>query len=108
MIYELRTYHAVPGRLPDLVKRFETTTLKLFEKHGIRAVGFWTTYIGASTNDFYYMLEWTDLAERQARWDAFSIDPEWVKARAESEAEGPLHTGITNQFLTPTSFSKLK
>jgi hypothetical protein len=108
MIYELRIYHAVPGKLPALVNRFETQTLKFFDKHGVRAVGFWTTYVGESNNDLYYMLEWNDLAERQTRWDAFSSDPDWIKVRNESEANGPLHTHITSQFLKPTSFSKMK
>ena len=40
MIYELRVYHCVPGRLPDLLKRFDTITLKLWDKHGIRQAGF--------------------------------------------------------------------
>ena len=49
MIHELRIYHCVPGRLPDLNKRFETITLKLWEKHGIRQAGFWTVGIGESS-----------------------------------------------------------
>ena len=46
MIYELRIYTCLPGRLPALHKRFESATLKLWDKHGIRPVGFWTTVIG--------------------------------------------------------------
>ena len=34
MIYELRIYECVPGKLPDLNKRFSTITLNLWEKHG--------------------------------------------------------------------------
>jgi hypothetical protein len=56
----------------------------------------------------YYLLEWNDLAERQQKWDAFMSDPDWIRARAETEANGPLYTHITNQILKPTSFSKLK
>ncbi len=108
MIHELRIYHASPGKLPALLKRFETTTLKFWDKYGIRQVGFWTTYVGESNNDLYYLLEWNDLAERQQKWDAFMSDPDWIRARAESEVNGPLYTHITNQILKPTSFSKLK
>ncbi len=46
MIYEMRSYRAMPGRMPDLLKRFDTITLKLFEKHGIKQAGFWTTEVG--------------------------------------------------------------
>ena len=108
MIYELRIYHATPGKLKVLNQRFETTTLKFWDKHGIRQVGFWTTYVGDSSNDLYYILEWNDLAERQQKWDAFQNDPEWIRARAQTEANGPLYSHITNMILTPTSYSKLK
>ena len=107
MIYELRIYHAASGKLPALLKRFETTTLKFWDKHGIRQVGFWTTYIGESNNDLYYLLEWKDLGERQQKWDAFMSDPDWISARAATETGGPLYTHITNMVLKPTSFSKL-
>ena len=108
MLYELRIYHAVPGKLPALIKRFETTTIKFWDKHGIRQVGFWTSVISESNNNLYYMLEWKDLAERQQKWDAFMNDPDWVKARSETEKDGVLSTHITNLILAPTSFSRLK
>ena len=53
MIYELRVYRCMPGRLPDLNKRFETVTLKMWEKHGFRQVGFWTTVIGESNQELH-------------------------------------------------------
>ena len=56
MLYELRIYECVPGRLPDLLKRFDTITLKLWEKHGIRQAGFWTTVIGESSQTLYYFV----------------------------------------------------
>src|SRR5689334_14803193 len=68
MIHELRIYHCVPGRLPDLNKRFETITLKLWEKHGIRQAGFWTVLVGPNNQQLYYLLEWKDLAERDQKW----------------------------------------
>ena len=108
MIHELRIYHCVPGRLPDLNKRFETITLKLWEKHGIRPVGFWTTVIGESNNDLSYLLAWEDLAEREKKWAAFATDPEWLAKRAETEKDGPIVADIRNQFLSPTAFSSVK
>lgn len=108
MIYELRIYHCMPGRLPALNKRFETATLRLWEKHGIRQVGFWTVAIGESNHDLYYLLEWENLAEREQRWNAFQSDPEWIAKRAESEKDGPILTHLTNYMLSPTSYSKLR
>jgi hypothetical protein len=108
MIYELRVYHCLPGKLPALSKRFETVTCALFEKHGIRQVGFWTVAIGESNHDFVYMLEWDSHAERDRRFAAFQADPDWIAARAKSEGDGPLLSSITNTILVPTSYSKAK
>ena len=108
MVYELRIYHALPGKLPALLDRFETWTLEIWKKYGIRQVGFWTTYVGENSNDLYYILEWNDLGERQDKWDAFQRDPDWIKVKAETEKDGPFTTHITNYFMRPTSFSKLK
>jgi hypothetical protein len=107
MIYELRVYHCMPGRLPALVKRFETVTVALFEKHGIRQVGFWTVAIGESNQDLVYILQWESLADRDKKFAAFQADPEWIAVRAKSEADGPLVASITNTVLTPTKFSAL-
>ena len=108
MLHELRVYRCVPGRLPDLNKRFESVTLKIWEKHGIRPVGFWTTLIGDSNQDLHYLLEWKDLAERERVWGGFMTDPEWLKARAETEKNGPIVAQITNTILAPTAYSKMK
>ncbi len=108
MIHELRIYHAVPGRMPDLNNRFSTITLKMWEKFGIRQVGFWTTLVGPSNNALYYLLEWQSLAEREQKWNAFAANPEWLAARAETEKNGPLVERLENIFLTPTAYSKLK
>jgi hypothetical protein len=108
MLHELRVYRCLPSRLPALLKRFDTVTLKLWEKHGIKQVGFWTVLVGESNHDLYYMLEWQDLAERERKWGAFSIDAEWLTARAESERDGPIVASISNQILAPTPFSGLR
>lgn len=108
MIYELRIYHCVTGRLPALLKRFDTVTLKLWERHGIRQAGFWTVAIGESSQDLYYMLAWESLAEREEKWAAFAADPEWHAKRAESEKDGPIVASVNNQILQPTAFSSVK
>ena len=108
MIHELRIYHAVPGRLPDLNNRFSNITLKLWEKFGIRQAGFWTTLIGPNNHALYYLLEWESLAEREQKWNAFASNPEWLAARAETEKNGPLVERVENLILTPTAYSKVK
>ena len=108
MIYELRVYHAVPGRLPDLLKRFDTITLKIWERHGIKQAGFWTTLVGESSQALYYFLQWESLAEREKKWNGFQADPEWHQKRAETEANGPIVARVANSFLQPTGFSSVK
>lgn len=108
MIYELRIYECVPGKLPDLLKRFDTITLKIWEKHGIKQAGFWTTLIGESNQILYYLLAWESLAEREKKWGAFMVDPEWIAARAKTEANGAIVAKVTNAILAPTSFSSVK
>ncbi|RYY13648.1 MAG: NIPSNAP family protein [Alphaproteobacteria bacterium] len=105
MIHELRIYQCLPGRLPALLNRFETVTLDLWQRHGIRQVGFWTTLIGQSNQELTYLLEWESLAERDTRWTAFQTDPEWIAKRAETEKDGQIVANINSQLLTPTSFS---
>ena len=107
MIHELRIYECVPGKLPALNNRFETITLKLWEKHDIRQAGFWTTLIGQNNQVLYYLLEWENLAERERKWTAFMADPEWLKARAETEKDGPIVAKVTNEILSPTPYSKV-
>lgn len=108
MIYETRVYRCLPGRLPALLKRFETITLKLWDKHGIRQAGFFTTLVGESNQDLTYLLAWESLAEREKKWTAFTTDPEWIAARAKTEEDGQIVLNIVNQLLVPTAFSAVK
>ena len=108
MLYELRIYECVPGRLPDLHKRFDTITLKIWEKHGIKQAGFWTTVIGESNQTLYYMLAWDSLADREKKWNAFQADPEWHDARAQTEANGPIVANVKNFILGPTPYSSVQ
>jgi hypothetical protein len=108
MLYELRIYHAVPGRLPDLHKRFETIVLPMWKERDIRPVGFWTVLVGPSSQALYYLLEWKDMAERERKFAAFRADPEWLRKRDETERNGPLVNYNESMFLQPTSYSKLQ
>ncbi len=108
MIYELRVYRTLPGRLPNLLARFNDHTLRIWDRHGIRQAGFWTTLVGESANDLTYLLAWESMAEREAKWSAFQSDPEWLGAGDASERGGPINANVSNQFLTPTAFSAVK
>ena len=108
MIYELRIYECLPGRLSALLKRFNDHTLALWDKHGIHQAGFFTTLVGESHLQLTYFLAWESLAERESKWAAFIADPEWHKARDDSERDGQILARVSNQLLTPTAFSSVK
>ena len=107
MLYELRIYDMVPGKMLDIHARFGNVTTKLFQKHGIEVVGFWDNVIGPS-NQLVYMLAWKSLAEREQKWDAFQADPQWTQARAASEKAGPIVARVSNTIMRPTPYSPIK
>ena len=107
MIYEWRVYEVTPGKMSALNNRFQKYTMKFFEKHGIKVVGFWEAVVGTS-NTLYYMLEFENMAHREKAWNAFTSDPERAKYIQETEKEGPLVQRTTNILLKPTSYSPMK
>ena len=108
MIYELRTYTVMPGRMADLNRRFAEITLGYFEKYGIKVVGFWTNELGGSSDQLIYMLGYDSLADREQKWSAFARDADRVAAFAETEKNGPLVKRLTAQILRPTAYSPMK
>jgi hypothetical protein len=107
MIYELRIYTVHPGRMGALQARFRDHTTRLFEKHGMKNIGYWTNAIGGRSDELWYMLGFEDLNQRQQAWRAFATDPEWQKVQRESEADGPIVHHIENRIMSPTNFSPL-
>ena len=108
MIYEMRVYRCVPGKLPALLNRFANITLKIWERHGIKQAGFFTTLIGESNQELTYYLAWDSLADRDKKWAAFQADPEWISKRAETEKDGAIVANVDVQLLQPTAFSSVK
>jgi hypothetical protein len=107
VLYEYRHYQATPGKMPTLNRRFAEVTTKIWERLGIRPIGFWEAVVGSS-NELHYLLQWNDMAEREQKWDAFLKDPEWQEKRALTEQDGPLVAKTTNYFWRPTAYSPLK
>lgn len=105
MIHELRTYTCLPGKLPIVLKRFETTTLSLFKKHGIRNGPLFTVAVGDDNLQIKYIVEWDSYAERDKAWAAFRADPDWQQALATSEKDGPVVAKMTNELLVAAPFS---
>ncbi len=120
-VYELRLYYPNDGKLDDLLARFRNHTTGLFEKHGFTNVGYWVTRPGEepsvadrmmAVNDgkeaLLYIVSFPDMEARNASWEAFVNDPEWIKVYEDSRANGALIREIHQVFLNPTDFSTLK
>lgn len=108
--FEMRTYHAAPDKLEALHDRFRDHTLRLFEKHGIESVAYWTPAPaeGSPPDTLVFILAYKDREAREAAWKAFMEDPDWVAAKAASEENGPLVEKVDQVFMTPTDYSPLK
>lgn len=105
-VYELRIYHLMPGKLDSLVARFRDYTDKLFAKHGMKSVAYWTALdepVKSST--FFYILEHPSREAATANWKAFQDDPEWKTVKTKSEENGKLVEKIDSTFMTLTDFS---
>jgi hypothetical protein len=103
-VYELRIYHAAPGKLDDLNKRFRDHTVRLFEKHGMQNLGYWTP-IDNTNNLLIYVLAHASRDAARKSFAAFGQDPEWKAAAKASEANGKLVAKIESYFMEPTDYS---
>jgi hypothetical protein len=107
--FEMRTYIAHEGKLDALNARFRNHTNKLFEKHGMQLVGYWTpTDEKKKNNTLIYILAFPSKEARDASFKAFIDDPAWKKAYAESEKDGKLVKEVISEFMVPTDYSPIK
>lgn len=107
--FEMRTYTTPEGKLDALNTRFRDHTNRLFVKHGMILVGYWTPADGPEAkNTLVYILAYPSREARETSWQAFRNDPEWKAAQAASEKDGKLVTKVVSQFLTPTDYSPIK
>lgn len=108
-LFELRIYTAAPGKMEALHRRFRDHTLRLFAKHGIKSIGYWTTKEADGPDRLYYMVAYPDLASREKMLlQGIAVDPEFRQAVDESTQDGPLTTKIESILLKPTDYSPLK
>ena len=97
MLYELRIYHMNPGKQPDIHKRFSEVTFDLFKRHGIHVCDFWQD--AAGEEKIYYIVSFKDQREKEAKWAAFTADPEWQAKKAASHANGPIVAKVESYMM---------
>ena len=113
--FEMRTYTAAEGKLEALHARFRDHTNALFLKHGMHVIGYWVPdapakadEVDRSKNTLVYLLAYPDRETRDKMWKAFQSDPDWKKAREESEKNGKLVEKVQSDFLSATDYSPIK
>jgi hypothetical protein len=107
-VYELRTYHAAPGRLADLEARFRDHTMALFRKHGMEVVGFWRPIDEPDARSvLIYVMRFRSREAGAECWKAFQSDPEWIETKRRSEVNGVLAESIDSVFMASTDFSPM-
>lgn len=105
-IYELRTYTTLEGRLPNLNARFKNHTMKLFEKHGMKNVMYWTPTDEKTANNTLIYVIWHASPEAAKKsWEGFIADPDWHKARDESEKDGKIVAKVEKVYMKATEYS---
>ena len=105
-VYELRVYHAAAGKLPELLARFRNHTDKLFARHGMKSVAYWTPVDEPDkSNTLIYILHHPSREAAVANWKSFQDDPEWKSVKEKSEANGKLTEKIDSTYLALTDFS---
>jgi hypothetical protein len=108
-VFELRTYTAPEGKLPNLLARFRDHTLEIFERHGMHNVGYWVPQDApASSNTLIYVIAHDSRDAATKSWDAFRNDPEWKKVSAESQVDGPIVSKVESVFMNAADFSPIQ
>ena len=109
VVYELRTYTATPGNLNNLHARFRDHTTRIFSKHGMDVLAYWTPTDPEKAEDtLIYVLKHSSREAADASWAAFIADPEWTAVAEASNANGPILGGIEREYMIATDYSPLQ
>jgi hypothetical protein len=108
-VYELRTYTAPEGKLANLQARFRDHTIRIFNKHGMKSVGYWVPQDAPnSQNTLIYILEHPSRDAAKKNWADFQADPEWQKVSAESQKDGRIVSKVESVYMEAADFSPIK
>lgn len=108
-VFELRTYTAPDGKLGELNARFRNHTMRIFQKHGMTNVAYFTPQDAPlSQNTLVYLISHASREAAKESWSAFGKDPEWQKVAQESQVNGKIVASVVSQFLVPTDYSPMK
>ena len=107
MMYELRVYKILPGRMEAMKARLERATV-IFRKNGFDVAGVWTEIVEGQDPRLIYITVFDSVEDRERKWSSFVEDPDWLALEAESEQDGKIVAGVTYTHMDPASFSPLQ
>ena len=108
-VYELRTYTAPDGTLPKLQARFRDHTIRIFNNHNMKSVGYWVPQDAPNKdNTLIYIISHDSREAAKKNWGDFQADPEWKKVSAESQIDGPIVSKVVSVFMDATDYSPIK
>ena len=108
-VFEMRTYTTPEGKLPNLQARFRDHTIRIFNKHGMKSVGYWVPQDAPTKdNTLVYIISHDSREQAKKNWAAFQADPEWKKVAAESQVDGRILNGVVSVFMDATDYSPIK
>jgi len=107
VIYEMRSYEVVPGKMPEVHARVQNHTIRFMQKHGIEPVGFWEAAVGES-GVLHYIVKFDDFTHFERSWASMRADGEWLRVLAESNKDGQTVARVRNQIWRPTAYSPLR
>jgi hypothetical protein len=109
-VFELRVYHTVQGKQPALVSEFRDRVTKLFAKHDLKALGYWSPADPAvADNTFIYILAHPSKEAADKHWGAFRMDPDFQAMMKEQQApDAKIVEKVDSTYMNPTDFSPTK
>jgi hypothetical protein len=108
-VFEMRTYYAAPGKMEALHARFRDHTNKLFIKHGMTPIAYWSPINKKDAEEkMIYVLAFPSKEAADKSWKDFQNDPEWKTAKAASEKDGKLVARVESVYMKPTDYSAIK
>ncbi|MCH2323448.1 MAG: NIPSNAP family protein [Pseudomonadales bacterium] len=108
-VFELRTYKATPGNLDNLHARFRDHTTRIFRKHGMEVIGYWSPTSEEEREDtLVYLLGHDNQAAADQSWQDFIADPEWARVAEESNRNGQILGGIERKYMVATDYSPMR
>lgn len=107
-VFEIRTYTTGnKAGLEALVTRMRGGEARLFDKAGMKGIGFFAAADAPkSENTYVYILAHENRTRADESWTKFREDPEWVKLRESAAPTGPIK--VESVFVNPLDFSPLK